>query len=94
MSTEIALRSTAPLPAPATDALHRLEAATLPVGPSTLAAQLRKSTVRATELVDLANAGHPLSPLEWDDLAHAVDLMAGVPRTLADAGRLDLIGGA
>lgn len=74
---------TAPLPAPAVEALARLEAAALPVGPSTVAAQLLKSTERATELLDLANAGQPLSPLEWDDLAHAVDLMAEAPGALA-----------
>jgi hypothetical protein len=87
-------RPTAPLPVPAVEALARLEAAELPVGPTVLAAQLRRSTARAAELADLADAGQPLTALEWDDLAHAEDLMSGAKATLAAAGRLDLIGGA
>lgn len=59
-----------------------------------LAAQLMKSRVRAAELADLGGAGHKLSALEWDDLAHAEDLMAGARASLEQAGRLDLIGGA
>jgi hypothetical protein len=50
-----------------------------------MAAQLVKSRVRAAQLADLADAGYTLSTLEWDDLAHAEDLMAGL---------LPLIGGA
>lgn len=85
---------TAPLPPAAVAALQRLDAAGLPVSPTTLAAQLLKSRVRAAELADLGGAGYALSPLEWDDLAHAEDLIAGVPGALKNAGRLDLIGGA
>lgn len=83
---------TAPLPAPAADALSRLEASPLPVGPSTMAAQLLKSRVRAAELADLGDAGFELSPLEWDDLAHAEDLMAGTRAILAEADMLHLVG--
>ena len=87
-------RPTAPLPAPAAEALARREATALPVGPTVLAAQLLKSRVRAAELADLGGAGFELSALEWDDLAHAEDLIAGAAGALKSAGRLDLIGGA
>lgn len=52
---------------------------------SRLADELSRATHRASALGDLASAGHTLSMLEWDDLAHAEDLMAGL---------LPLIGGA
>lgn len=84
---------TAPLPAPAVQALARLELR-LTVPADVVAAVARHTTaaVRAASLADLADAGYTLSPLEWDDLAHAEDLMAGAKATLAAAGRLDLIG--
>lgn len=42
------------------------------------------------QLAALAEADK-LSDLDADSLAHAEDLMAGARKTLADAGRLDLI---
>jgi hypothetical protein len=65
---------------------------TAPLPPTVLAAQYGSAKVRAALLADLADAGHKLSGLEWDDLAHAEDLMAGARAALAAAGRLDLIG--
>lgn len=44
----------------------------------------------AVQLAALAEADK-LSDLDADSLAHAEDLMAGARKTLADAGRLDLI---
>jgi hypothetical protein len=67
---------------------------TAPLPPAAAAATFRSAAVRAASLADLAGADYKLSPLEWDDLAHAEDLMAGMQAQLAKAGRLDLIGGA
>jgi hypothetical protein len=49
------------------------------------------AAVYAVQLAALAEAGK-LSDLDADSLAHAEDLMAAARQTLADAGRLDLIG--
>lgn len=49
------------------------------------------AAVHAAQLAHEAAAGS-LTDLEADDLAHAEDLMAGARHTLAQAGRLDLIG--
>lgn len=57
------------------------------------AAVYRKSESRANELIGIGRTGC-MSDLDADDLAHHVDLMAGARATLAEAGRLDLIGGA
>lgn len=85
---------TAPLPRPAVEALARLEAAGLPVGPTTMAIQHGMATAHALQLAALAEATGTLSDLDADDLAHAEDLKFGVRATLAAAGRLDLVGGA
>jgi hypothetical protein len=61
-----------PLSQPGVEALSR----------AAMASQLRKSRVRAAQLADRAGDGYALSPLEWDDLAHAEDLMAGLPRLI------------
>lgn len=42
----------------------------------------------------LADPDYKPTGLEWDDLAHVEDVMAGARAVLAEAGRLDLIGGA
>ena len=52
------------------------------------------ASARAAQLNKRIDDGVKLSALEWDDLAHAEDLMAGARAVLASAGRLDLIGGA
>jgi len=52
------------------------------------------ASARAAQLNERVDGGVKLSALEWDDLAHAEDVMSGTKATLAKAGRLDLIGGA
>lgn len=42
----------------------------------------------------LADPDYMPTGLEWDDLVHVEDVMAGARAVLAEAGRLDLIGGA
>lgn len=82
-------RPTAPLPAPAAEAL--------PANITDAVATYRKAALRVAalgELADLAAEGIDLSDGHADDLVHAEDLMAGVRAVLADAGRLDLVGGA
>jgi hypothetical protein len=49
-------------------------------------------SVHVVQLAALAESGR-LSDLDADSLAHAEDLRAGALATLAQAGRLDLIGG-
>jgi hypothetical protein len=41
---------------------------------------------------ELTNLGRPMSGAEFDSLGLAQDRMAAARKTLADAGRLDLIG--
>jgi hypothetical protein len=53
-------------------------------------AQYETAAVHAVQLAALAEVGK-LSDLDADSLAHAEDLMAAARKTLADAGRLDLI---
>lgn len=76
-----------------------MSAQTAPLRDSVTAAitTYRKAALRVAalgELADLAEAGIELSDMHADDLDHAEALMAGARATLADAGRLDLIGGA
>lgn len=83
-------RPTAPLPAPAVDAVSRI-AVHFPVIEAV--AVYETASVHVVQLAALAESGR-LSDLDADSLAHAEDLMAGAKATLAKAGRLDLIGGA
>ncbi|MFJ5644080.1 hypothetical protein [Streptomyces sp. NPDC093223] len=76
---------TAPLPEPAREALAKLEHAFHPADPTGKAAQLLKSRVRAAQLADLADAGYALSDLDADDLAHSMDLMAGLQPLIGGA---------
>lgn len=62
-----------------------------PSTPAEMAASYETAETRANELMAIARTGR-MSDLNADDLAHYVDLMAGAKATLADAGRLDLIG--
>lgn len=69
---------------------------TVPDDVAAAVATYRKTALRVAalgELADLAAEGVELSDMHADDLAHAEDLMAGARAVLADAGRLDLIGG-
>ncbi|WP_328336785.1 hypothetical protein [Streptomyces violaceus] len=78
---------TAPLPPAAVEALAKLE----PSFPLIQAvAQYETAAVHVVQLAALAEADK-LSDLDADSLAHAEDLMAAARKTLADAGRLDLI---
>ncbi|MDH6448221.1 hypothetical protein M2155_000629 [Streptomyces sp. SAI-119] len=52
------------------------------------------ASARTAQLNKRIDDGAKLSALEWDDLAHAEDLMAGSKATLVHRNRLDLIGGA
>jgi hypothetical protein len=63
------------------------------IAPAVAASDYRSAEARANELIRAAQSA-PMSDLHADDLAHYVDLMAGYRATLADAGRLDLVGGA
>lgn len=83
MSTTIE-NPTAPLPS---SALHAMRALELRL----TAVDYRRAEARANDLIAIGAAG-AMSDLDADDLAHAVDLMAGYRATLAAAGRLDLIG--
>lgn len=60
--------------------------------PVVAVARYRHAEARANELIAIGAAG-AMTDLDADDLAHAVELMAGYRATLAAAGRLDLIGG-
>lgn len=81
---------TAPLPSTATMALARLESAFPVIQAVTV---YETAAVHRAQLAALAEADK-LSDLDADSLAHAEDLAAGAHATLANAGRLDLIGGA
>lgn len=75
-------------------ALHRLELALLvPAEVVAAVTMYEAAAVQATALAGLAESGR-MSDLDADSLAAAEDLMAAARKTLADAGRLDLIGGA
>jgi hypothetical protein len=83
-----AFRPTAPLPAPAVEAVASL----VPHFPLVEAvAAYETAAVHVVQLAARAESG-TLSDLDADSLAHAEDLMAGAKATLAKAGRLDLIG--
>jgi hypothetical protein len=85
-------RPTAPLPQAASVAIGRLGVRLALPGPVAGAVlSYRSAAARAVLLMDLVTAEYALSPLEWDDLAHAEDLMAGAKANLANVGRLDLI---
>lgn len=79
---------TAPLPPAAAAAVSRL-AGQLPVVEAV--AVYETAAVHAVQLAALAESGR-MSDLDADSLAHAEELMAGARATLAQAGRLDLIG--
>lgn len=90
MST--ASRPTAPLPQAASVAIGRLGVRLALPGPVADAVlSYRSAAARAALLMDLAGAEYALSALDWDDLAHAEDLMAGAKATLAAAGMLHLV---
>ena len=59
--------------------------------PAEMAACYGTAEARTSELMAIARTGR-MSDMNADDLAHYVDLMAGAKATLADAGRLYLIG--
>jgi hypothetical protein len=74
--------TTFPLPQLASDALVKLEAAGLPVGPTTVTAQYCKAVTRMSALSEAAMSP-AMSDLDADSLAHAMDLVAEAPRALA-----------
>jgi hypothetical protein len=80
--------TTAPLPPAAVAALARAESR-LPVVRAVT--QYETAAVHAVQLAALAASGR-MSDLDAESLAVAEDLMAAARKTLADAGRLDLIG--
>ena len=81
---------TAPLSPAAAEVLARIE----PHFPLIHAVtQYETAAEHAVQLAALAEADK-MTDLDADSLAHAEDLMAAARKTLADAGRLDLIGGA
>lgn len=82
---------TAPLGPIATRLLARLEHAFPHLAIVQAVTLHETAAVHAAQLAHEAAAGS-LTDLEADDLAHAEDLMAGARTTLAQAGRLDLIG--
>jgi hypothetical protein len=77
----------APLPPAAAEALAKLESRFPLIQAVTV---YETAAVQVVQLAALAEADK-LSDLDADSLAHAEDLMAGARKTLADAGRLDLI---
>lgn len=81
---------TAPLPPKAAEALAKLERA---FAPERTAQEYRKAAVRVRELSDLA-VFEPMSDLDARSMAEAEADMAAAHTVLAEAGRLDLIGGA
>lgn len=81
---------TEPLPA-ADSALASRIAAHFPLVEAV--AVYETASVHVVQLAALAESGR-LSDLDADSLAHAEDLMAGALATIAQAGRLDLVGGA
>ena len=81
---------TAPLPLAVQPALARLEAAFPVVRAVTV---YETAAVHAVQLAAVAESG-TMTDLDADSLAHAEELMAASHALLADAGRLDLIGGA
>jgi hypothetical protein len=82
---------TAPLSPAAAAALARLERTSIAPAVVGAVTVYERAALHAVELSDLAAIG-VLSDLDADSLAHAEDLMAGARATLAEAGRLDLIG--
>lgn len=91
MSTET---PTAPLPQAASVAIGRLSVRLALPGPLADAVLCyRSAAARAAQLNERIDGGVKLSAMEWDDLAHAEDLMSGTKATLARRNRLDLIGG-
>lgn len=82
-------RPTAPLPAPAVEALARLERAFLPMPLEIVRAVTRYETaaLRHDELA----ARETLSPVEVDAIRDAQDTMADSFGVLAKAGRVDLL---
>lgn len=81
---------TAPLPLAAVELASRIEDHFPLIQAVT---RYETAAVHAVQLAALAEAGR-MSDLDADSLAHAEELMAGARATLAEAGRLDLIGGA
>jgi predicted HAD superfamily phosphohydrolase len=82
--------TTAPLSPDAVELMARVEAHFPLIHAVT---QYETAAVHAVQLAALAEVGK-MTDLDADSLAHAEDLMAGARAVLADAGRLDLIGGA
>lgn len=81
-------RPTAPLPAPAAEALARLECAFLPLDIVRAVTRYETASARYDELI--ARPASTLSPAEFDALGVAQQTMAEAFGVLADAGRLDL----
>lgn len=82
--------ATALLPPKAAEALARVESRFPLVKAVTV---YETAAVHAVQLAGVAESG-TMSDLDADSLARAEELMAGARATLAEAGRLDLIGGA
>jgi hypothetical protein len=87
--------STAPLPAAALDAMDHLELRLRFSKPVVDAVVVYETAaVRAAELAAQSASGIDLPAVDVRSWEFAEDLMAGARAALADAGRLDLIGGA
>ncbi|WP_265560822.1 hypothetical protein [Streptomyces hygroscopicus] len=85
---------TAPLPPAAVLALRSLELRlSVPAAVVRAVTEYETAAVHARQLAAVAESGG-MSDLDADSLAVAEDLMAASRATLAQAGRLDLIGAA
>lgn len=88
--TQLSLsRLTAPLPAPAAEALHRLERAFLSLPLVRAVTRYEVATARYDELVALD--ARTMTGAQFDSFAAAQQTIAESLATLAAAGRLDLI---
>jgi hypothetical protein len=84
---------TAPLTAPAADALARLELAFAPLPVRRAVVRYRNASAVTVELSAVMDY-RSLTVPEFNDLEFAQDTMRESRQILAQAGRLDLIGGA
>jgi len=83
---------TAPLPAPAVEALARLERAFVPMPLHVVRAVTRYDIVKARIAELEAMDARRMTAAQFDDLLDAQNELAMRRKQLADAGRLDLIG--
>jgi len=82
---------TAPLPAPAVEALARLERAFVPMPLHVVRAVTRHDIVKARIAELEAMDARQMTAAQFDDLLDAQNELAMRRKQLADAGRLDLI---